>query len=68
MYYRGSTYPSSKARNSLEDPESLDMNEIFPIGMRVCNSFCAVMMGPQAFTCRCLEKASNELGNISISR
>ena len=46
------TYPSSKTRKLLAEPESLDMNVIVLIGIRVSNSFCAVIIGPTAFVLR----------------
>ena len=55
------SYPSSKARKSVAQPESLDMKVIVPMGMRVCSSFCAVMMGPTALVLRWLEKFSKDL-------
>jgi hypothetical protein len=39
-------HPSSFSRNRLAEPESLDMKTMVPMGMLVCSSFCAVMMGP----------------------
>lgn len=40
-----SSYPSSM-RNSLAEPESLEMNIMVPIGMRVLIKFWATMIGP----------------------
>ena len=47
------------------EPESLDMNVILPMGIRVCTSFCAVMIGPTALVVRCLEKSPKELVRFS---
>lgn len=42
------------------------MKVIERIGMRVCRSFCAVMMGPTALVRKCFEKSSKELVRFSI--
>ena len=42
------------------------MKVIDRIGMRVCRSFCAVMMGPTALVRKCFEKSSKELVQFSI--
>ena len=55
------SYPSSNARKSVAEPESLDIKVIAPIGMRVCRSFCAHMIGPMEFVLRWSEKFSKEL-------
>ena len=44
--------PSSCAWKSVAEPESLDIKVIVPMGMRVCNSFCAAMVGPIVFVFR----------------
>ena len=43
------------------------MNVMVPIGIRVCRSFCAVMIGPIALVAICLEKLLNDL-NLFNSR
>jgi len=52
---QGAYYPSSNSRKEPIDPESLDMNVIVPMGIRVFNNFCAVMIGPTALVVRCFE-------------
>lgn len=42
------------------------MKVIDRIGMRVCRSFCAVMIGPTALVRKCFEKSSKELVQFSI--
>ena len=46
------TYPSSKSRKLVADPESLDMKTTVPIEIPVARSFCAVIMGPMVFVVR----------------
>ena len=40
------TYPSSKSRKFVADPESLEIKTMVRIGTCVARSFWAVMMGP----------------------
>lgn len=46
------SYPSSFSRKFVAEPESLDMKTIVPMGIFVCKSFWAVMIGPMVFVCR----------------
>ena len=43
------------------------MKVIDRIGIRVCRSFCAVMMGPTALVRKCFEKSSKELVRSAYS-
>lgn len=53
--------PSSISRKFPCDPESLDMKTIVPIGIFVCRSLLAVMMGPMVLVCRWKANSSKEL-------
>lgn len=59
------THPSSKARNSVVEPESLDINIIVPIGMPMCNSFWATIIGPTVLVRRWSSKLVKELSSLS---
>lgn len=59
-----SSYPSS-IRNSLAEPESLEMNIMVPIGIRVLIRFWATMIGPMVLFFRWSAKSVNELGIFS---
>lgn len=54
--------PSSISRKLPWEPESEDMKVMVPMGMFVCSSFWAQMMGPMVFVWRWKANSSKELG------
>lgn len=45
----------------MAEPESLDMKTMVPIGMLVCSSFCAVIIGPIVLVCKWKANSSKDL-------
>jgi hypothetical protein len=58
--------PSSISRKLPWEPESLDMNVMVPIGMFVCSSFWAVMIGPIVLVWRWKANSSNDLPDVNL--
>ena len=50
--YHNKEYPSSKLRNLVAEPESLDINIIILTGILDLSSVCAVIIGPIVFVFR----------------
>lgn len=50
--------PSSMSRNSVADPESLEMKTMVPMERLAARRRCAQMIGPTVFVCKCKAKSS----------
>jgi hypothetical protein len=60
------TYPSSKSRKFVADPESLEIKTMVRMGTCVARSFWAVMMGPIVLVRRWYSKSAKELAQFGV--